>query len=132
MPQSHIENGVSFYSPSDPRVLHRYVVDDVIINAALNSWTKSQKSLSKKKEAAVAGVGNDNSEGRKCLHCMIEKLPQWQTGSMRLKALCNACGMWCKFDRLVLEYHPAASPTFILTKHSNSHWNFSSSCNRRS
>lgn len=37
------------------------------------------------------------------------------------KTLCNACGVRYKSGRLVPEYRPAASPTFVLTKHSNSH-----------
>ena len=37
------------------------------------------------------------------------------------KTLCNACGVRYKSGRLVPEYRPASSPTFMLTKHSNSH-----------
>ena len=64
-----------------------------------------------------------NSEplGRKCLHCAAEKTPQWRTGPMGPKTLCNACGVRYKSGRLVPEYRPAASPTFVSTKHSNSH-----------
>ncbi|CAI9093555.1 OLC1v1029078C1 [Oldenlandia corymbosa var. corymbosa] len=64
---------------------------------------------------------NSNSEGRKCLHCATDKTPQWRTGPMGPKTLCNACGVRYKSGRLVPEYRPAASPTFVLTKHSNSH-----------
>ncbi|TYJ32640.1 hypothetical protein E1A91_A05G049400v1 [Gossypium mustelinum] len=71
---------------------------------------------SKKKEGGVA-----NSDGRKCLHCATDKTPQWRTGPMGPKTLCNACGVRYKSGRLVPEYRPAASPTFVLTKHSNSH-----------
>ena len=65
----------------------------------------------------MAGAG----EGRKCLHCATDKTPQWRTGPMGPKTLCNACGVRYKSGRLVPEYRPAASPTFVLTKHSNSH-----------
>ncbi|KAJ0090826.1 hypothetical protein Patl1_12936 [Pistacia atlantica] len=76
-------------------------------------------SGSKKKEC---GDGGDGSvEGRKCLHCATDKTPQWRTGPMGPKTLCNACGVRYKSGRLVPEYRPAASPTFVLTKHSNSH-----------
>ncbi|KAK8547399.1 hypothetical protein V6N13_098109 [Hibiscus sabdariffa] len=71
---------------------------------------------SKKKDGGVA-----NSDGRKCLHCATDKTPQWRTGPMGPKTLCNACGVRYKSGRLVPEYRPAASPTFVLTKHSNSH-----------
>ncbi|GLU22285.1 hypothetical protein SLE2022_383730 [Rubroshorea leprosula] len=59
--------------------------------------------------------------GRKCLHCAAEKTPQWRTGPMGPKTLCNACGVRYKSGRLVPEYRPAASPTFVSAKHSNSH-----------
>ncbi|KAE8677829.1 GATA transcription factor 12 [Hibiscus syriacus] len=71
---------------------------------------------SKKKDG-----GEVCSEGRKCLHCATDKTPQWRTGPMGPKTLCNACGVRYKSGRLVPEYRPAASPTFVLTKHSNSH-----------
>jgi hypothetical protein len=63
----------------------------------------------------------DGGEGRKCLHCATDKTPQWRTGPLGPKTLCNACGVRYKSGRLVPEYRPAASPTFVLTKHSNSH-----------
>ncbi|XP_022997862.1 GATA transcription factor 4-like [Cucurbita maxima] len=59
--------------------------------------------------------------GRKCLHCAAEKTPQWRTGPTGPKTLCNACGVRYKSGRLVPEYRPAASPTYVSTKHSNSH-----------
>ncbi|KAL0441492.1 UNVERIFIED_CONTAM: GATA transcription factor 9 [Sesamum radiatum] len=63
----------------------------------------------------------ESTPGRKCLHCASEKTPQWRTGPMGPKTLCNACGVRYKSGRLVPEYRPAASPTFVSTKHSNSH-----------
>ncbi|KAF7830110.1 GATA transcription factor 12-like [Senna tora] len=75
------------------------------------------KSATRKKDAPDDGSG----EGRKCLHCATDKTPQWRTGPMGPKTLCNACGVRYKSGRLVPEYRPAASPTFVLTKHSNSH-----------
>ncbi|CAA6660983.1 unnamed protein product [Spirodela intermedia] len=47
--------------------------------------------------------------------------PQWRAGPMGPKTLCNACGVRYKSGRLVPEYRPAASPTFSLSEHSNSH-----------
>ncbi|XAR69292.1 hypothetical protein NMG60_11000823 [Bertholletia excelsa] len=86
--------------------------------AASSSGKKNMKSAARKKEA-----GNENpvGDGRKCLHCATDKTPQWRTGPMGPKTLCNACGVRYKSGRLVPEYRPAASPTFVLTKHSNSH-----------
>ncbi|MQM02842.1 hypothetical protein Taro_035610 [Colocasia esculenta] len=60
-------------------------------------------------------------DGPKCLHCATERTPQWRAGPMGPKTLCNACGVRYKSGRLVPEYRPAASPTFVLSKHSNSH-----------
>lgn len=64
---------------------------------------------------------DSNAMVRSCLHCGAEKTPQWRTGPMGPKTLCNACGVRYKSGRLVPEYRPAASPTFVSAKHSNSH-----------
>ncbi|KAL3844187.1 hypothetical protein ACJIZ3_001590 [Penstemon smallii] len=77
---------------------------------------KSVKHAPKKKEVVESG-----GEGRKCLHCATDKTPQWRTGPMGPKTLCNACGVRYKSGRLVPEYRPAASPTFVQARHSNSH-----------
>lgn len=58
---------------------------------------------------------------RKCLHCEITKTPQWRSGPLGPKTLCNACGVRYKSGRLFPEYRPAASPTFVPALHSNSH-----------
>lgn len=58
---------------------------------------------------------------RKCMHCGIQKTPQWRMGPMGPKTLCNACGVRYKSGRLFPEYRPAASPTFVASLHSNSH-----------
>ncbi|XP_071690999.1 GATA transcription factor 9-like [Rutidosis leptorrhynchoides] len=57
----------------------------------------------------------------RCLHCGSEKTPQWRTGPLGPKTLCNACGVRYKSGRLVPEYRPAASPTYVSANHSNSH-----------
>jgi hypothetical protein len=95
---------------------------------------KPPSKPSKKKDAAPApqaqpssasavqsGVSAASAEGRRCLHCETDKTPQWRTGPMGPKTLCNACGVRYKSGRLVPEYRPAASPTFMMSKHSNSH-----------
>ncbi|WOK98991.1 hypothetical protein Cni_G07703 [Canna indica] len=58
---------------------------------------------------------------RRCTHCASDKTPQWRTGPLGPKTLCNACGVRYKSGRLVPEYRPAASPTFVPIQHSNSH-----------
>ncbi|XVE97585.1 hypothetical protein REPUB_Repub03eG0032000 [Reevesia pubescens] len=87
----------------------------------LHPGKKPIKTTSSKKKDGGEGGGFANSDGRKCLHCAMDKTPQWRTGPMGPKTLCNACGVRYKSGRLVPEYRPAASPTFVLTKHSNSH-----------
>ncbi|KAI6706535.1 hypothetical protein NL676_009497 [Syzygium grande] len=71
--------------------------------------------------AEAEGGGGGGGAGRRCAHCASEKTPQWRTGPLGPKTLCNACGVRYKSGRLVPEYRPAASPTFVLTQHSNSH-----------
>ncbi|XP_057528078.1 GATA transcription factor 12-like [Amaranthus tricolor] len=86
----------------------------------LNPSPGPKKQSSKRRENG-AGPECGPGEVRRCLHCAAEKTPQWRTGPMGPKTLCNACGVRYKSGRLVPEYRPAASPTFISTKHSNSH-----------
>ena len=74
------------------------------------------------KRARVIGPKSvHGGERKKCLHCSTEKTPQWRTGPDGPKTLCNACGVRFKSGRLVPEYRPAASPTFVPSQHSNSH-----------
>ncbi|KAJ8763408.1 hypothetical protein K2173_002291 [Erythroxylum novogranatense] len=58
---------------------------------------------------------------RRCSHCQVQKTPQWRTGPLGAKTLCNACGVRYKSGRLFPEYRPACSPTFSGDIHSNSH-----------
>lgn len=58
---------------------------------------------------------------RRCSHCGVHKTPQWRTGPMGAKTLCNACGVRFKSGRLLPEYRPACSPTFSSERHSNNH-----------
>lgn len=87
-----------------------------------NDTKPAKTSTSKKKEGSNSNSNySSDSSGRKCLHCAAEKTPQWRTGPMGPKTLCNACGVRYKSGRLVPEYRPAASPTFVSARHSNSH-----------
>ncbi|XP_028797356.1 GATA transcription factor 2-like [Neltuma alba] len=71
--------------------------------------------------AAAASAAAERSGVRRCTHCASEKTPQWRSGPLGPKTLCNACGVRYKSGRLVPEYRPASSPTFVLSQHSNSH-----------
>ncbi|KAL3009800.1 hypothetical protein AAZX31_07G103700 [Glycine max] len=94
-----------------------------------NEYPKSSLSSNIPCSSAVAGKSRARREGsvtgdggvRRCSHCASEKTPQWRAGPLGPKTLCNACGVRFKSGRLVPEYRPAASPTFVLTQHSNSH-----------
>lgn len=87
----------------------------------MDSGAKKAVRAPPKKKQGPELMGGPGGEVRKCLHCATDKTPQWRTGPMGPKTLCNACGVRYKSGRLVPEYRPAASPTFMLTKHSNSH-----------
>ncbi|AES80829.1 putative transcription factor C2C2-GATA family [Medicago truncatula] len=58
---------------------------------------------------------------RRCTHCLSQRTPQWRAGPLGPKTLCNACGVRYKSGRLLPEYRPAKSPTFVSFLHSNSH-----------
>ncbi|WOL10561.1 hypothetical protein Cni_G19319 [Canna indica] len=66
--------------------------------------------------AATAAPGE-----RRCAHCGSQKTPQWRAGPLGAKTLCNACGVRYKSGRLLPEYRPACSPTFVSHIHSNCH-----------
>ncbi|KAF7819298.1 GATA transcription factor 9 [Senna tora] len=65
--------------------------------------------------------GNGNAMPRRCSHCLAQRTPQWRAGPLGPKTLCNACGVRYKSGRLLPEYRPAKSPTFVSYLHSNSH-----------
>lgn len=59
--------------------------------------------------------------GKSCMHCGSVKTPQWREGPMGRGTLCNACGVRYKQGRLLPEYRPMASPTFLPSQHANHH-----------
>ncbi|XP_008776087.1 GATA transcription factor 7-like [Phoenix dactylifera] len=73
----------------------------------------------KPQSAAVGGSGGGGE--RRCSHCGAQKTPQWRAGPLGAKTLCNACGVRFKSGRLLPEYRPACSPTFLSHVHSSSH-----------
>lgn len=90
-------------------------------NAEKSSGRSSSSSSNGRGLGGVKKGASGEVGVRRCTHCASEKTPQWRTGPMGPKTLCNACGVRYKSGRLVPEYRPAASPTFMLTQHSNSH-----------
>ena len=80
------------------------------------------KKQKKKPEVQVQVEAQEEGQlQRRCSHCQVQKTPQWRTGPMGAKTLCNACGVRYKSGRLFSEYRPACSPTFSSEIHSNSH-----------
>lgn len=85
------------------------------------AYNNSNSNCALRDDNSKSTISNGEGGVRKCSHCASEKTPQWRTGPLGPKTLCNACGVRFKSGRLVPEYRPAASPTFVLTQHSNSH-----------
>ncbi|KAL5998354.1 hypothetical protein ACLOJK_009294 [Asimina triloba] len=85
------------------------------------SESKANRKVFIKKRKLQQQQHHADIQVRKCLHCGIQKTPQWRAGPMGPKTLCNACGVRYKSGRLFPEYRPAASPTFVPSVHSNSH-----------
>lgn len=81
----------------------------------------SQPRPTKKYKKSHSKKAQDGSQPRRCSHCLVQKTPQWRAGPLGPKTLCNACGVRFKSGRLVPEYRPAISPTFLTEVHSNSH-----------
>lgn len=85
---------------------------------------EKQPKAKKQRKNPVQHDGPGSSESlsqRRCTHCQVQKTPQWRTGPLGPKTLCNACGVRYKSGRLFPEYRPACSPTFSVEVHSNSH-----------
>ncbi|KAL2329011.1 hypothetical protein Fmac_022438 [Flemingia macrophylla] len=80
-----------------------------------------EPAAKKQKKRAEAQSGGAQFFQRRCSHCQVQKTPQWRTGPLGPKTLCNACGVRFKSGRLFPEYRPACSPTFSGDIHSNSH-----------
>ncbi|ESQ51312.1 hypothetical protein EUTSA_v10017012mg [Eutrema salsugineum] len=123
--------------PTEPRIRslltfasgmsQQFAPDESESETYLSSENSSKKRRKKSKNRAAHSVSYSpepfNADGtvRKCTHCETTKTPQWREGPSGPKTLCNACGVRFRSGRLVPEYRPASSPTFIPTVHSNSH-----------
>ncbi|KAG8368182.1 hypothetical protein BUALT_Bualt15G0018500 [Buddleja alternifolia] len=96
-----------------PFVFMNPVYDADLFSSVEKPAVKKQKRKPESEPGSVSG--------RRCTHCQVQKTPQWRTGPLGPKTLCNACGVRFKSGRLYPEYRPACSPTFSLEMHSNSH-----------
>ncbi|PWZ37144.1 GATA transcription factor 5 [Zea mays] len=82
---------------------------------------RKPKHLPTNSSGAGAAASQPGPSDRRCSHCGVQKTPQWRAGPEGAKTLCNACGVRYKSGRLLPEYRPACSPTFVSSIHSNSH-----------
>lgn len=80
-----------------------------------------EKMVMVEKESESEVSNGQNPMPRRCSHCLAQRTPQWRAGPLGPKTLCNACGVRYKSGRLLPEYRPAKSPTFVSYLHSNSH-----------
>lgn len=87
------------------------------------TYYSSEQQAKKKRKTSSLHTEASSYDGivRKCTHCETTKTPQWREGPDGPKTLCNACGVRFRSGRLVPEYRPASSPTFVPSRHSNSH-----------
>ncbi|KAK7312297.1 hypothetical protein VNO77_36064 [Canavalia gladiata] len=91
-----------------------------LVTCSVTSMDFGEPPVKKQKKKAEAQTGGAQFQ-RRCSHCQVQKTPQWRTGPLGPKTLCNACGVRFKSGRLFPEYRPACSPTFSGDIHSNSH-----------
>ncbi|XP_074349294.1 GATA transcription factor 5-like [Apium graveolens] len=127
-----------YMTNSDPPLLKQtyWLADSELILPIKeeNKEVKNEKTRLKRvkeeedqdQEEGILGSFEDNNgqqqqQPRRCTHCLSQRTPQWRTGPLGPKTLCNACGVRYKSGRLLPEYRPAKSPTFVSYKHSNSH-----------
>lgn len=82
---------------------------------------KEEETEIGKEVEVVQQQQQQQQQGRRCSHCLSQRTPQWRAGPLGPKTLCNACGVRYKSGRLLPEYRPAKSPTFVSYLHSNSH-----------
>ncbi|KAG6466275.1 GATA transcription factor 5-like [Zingiber officinale] len=82
---------------------------------------KKQKPKKRGRKPKFPSSASGPNGERRCSHCGVQKTPQWRAGPLGVKTLCNACGVRFKSGRLLPEYRPACSPTFVSHMHSNSH-----------
>ncbi|KAE8684156.1 HNH endonuclease [Hibiscus syriacus] len=86
-----------------------------------NSSSTMKEGITEEEKPSAAAERGQQQQGRRCSHCLAQRTPQWRAGPMGPKTLCNACGVRYKSGRLLPEYRPAKSPTFVSYLHSNSH-----------
>lgn len=117
-------------SPDPPLLQQAYWLADseLIVPKKKNSSRDNEPEGKEEAEMMVmvdkdssGSLEGSNGQPRRCTHCLSQRTPQWRAGPLGPKTLCNACGVRYKSGRLLPEYRPAKSPTFVSYLHSNSH-----------
>ncbi|KAJ4759501.1 GATA transcription factor [Rhynchospora pubera] len=98
-----------------------FLLDDSVGPPAKKQKPKKRGRKPKVKNYIHPLYYTSSGSERRCSHCGVNKTPQWRAGPEGAKTLCNACGVRYKSGRLLPEYRPACSPTFVSELHSNSH-----------
>ncbi|KAJ1702182.1 hypothetical protein LUZ63_001961 [Rhynchospora breviuscula] len=98
-----------------------FLLDDSVGPPAKKQKPKKRGRKPKAKNYNHPLYYSSSGSERRCSHCGVNKTPQWRAGPEGAKTLCNACGVRYKSGRLLPEYRPACSPTFVSELHSNSH-----------
>lgn len=98
-----------------------FFLDDSVDPPAKKHKPKKRGRKPKAKNYTHPLYHSGGGSERRCSHCGVNKTPQWRAGPEGAKTLCNACGVRYKSGRLLPEYRPACSPTFVSEIHSNSH-----------
>ncbi|PON72736.1 GATA transcription factor [Trema orientale] len=114
---------------SDPPLLQQtYWLADSELIVPKNEEEREEKKGSVEEKEPLGELGlmghgllQPGPVARRCNHCLSQRTPQWRAGPLGPKTLCNACGVRYKSGRLLPEYRPAKSPTFVSYLHSNSH-----------
>ncbi|XP_042430141.1 GATA transcription factor 9-like isoform X1 [Zingiber officinale] len=121
---------LSLSMTSDPPLLHQahWLADSELLILPKQKEQQPEEEEEQEEEEEVKAAprealkgGGGEGQARRCSHCLSQKTPQWRAGPLGPKTLCNACGVRFKSGRLLPEYRPAKSPTFVSCKHSNSH-----------
>lgn len=131
--QADPQNQTLSVTSSDPPLLQQayWLADSELIvpkkeesNIQRNDEPEETREGQEKRMAnkdSLEGSNEQQPMPRRCTHCLAQRTPQWRTGPLGPKTLCNACGVRYKSGRLLPEYRPAKSPTFVSYLHSNSH-----------
>ncbi|XP_039121051.1 GATA transcription factor 6-like [Dioscorea cayenensis subsp. rotundata] len=107
-------------SSSPPCLIYDFKPPSLLLLDDEAPQSPKPKKRGRKPKSIVAATAGATGE-RRCSHCGVQKTPQWRAGPLGAKTLCNACGVRYKSGRLLPEYRPACSPTFVSHVHSNSH-----------